>query len=197
MRKLHALLLLIILALLISACGLSNQTGTPPGETQSSVTATLPAAYPYPYPDPNATSSYDYSAGPGYPVPESTPYFNTLPDSLTIPTPEAGKGQVIGQTLTPGPGGEPFYGSLYLARTVESDQEGFPPIVAFSEATDPVAIQDKTGSFLFSNVEPGTYALVVWSPVSSTVIQKPDSEDYLLVAVKDGETTDLGILGIP
>lgn len=197
MRKLSILFFFVLLTLLISACSSNGQTATSTAELQATVPTTLSAAYPYPYPVSEATSSIDYSGGPGYPVPETTPYFSTLPDALIIPTPEAGKGNVIGQALSPGPGGEPYYGSLYLARTIDSDKQGFPPIVAFSEATDPNAVQDKTGKFLFANVEPGTYALLIWSPVAGTVIQKPDSEDYLLLTVKEGETLDLGIIGIP
>jgi hypothetical protein len=142
-------------------------------------------------------SVFDYTQDQGYPEPAITPFFANLPDALTIPDPKADLGIVIGQLLTPGPGGEPYYTTLYLARTIESDQGDMPPIIAFSESEDPVSTQDKAGAFMFVDVPPGKYALAIWSPLTSTIIQSPDSEDYLVFEVKAGETTDLGIIAIP
>jgi hypothetical protein len=70
-------------------------------------------------------------------------------------------------------------------------------MIGFSEDDNPIADQDKLGNFLFVDIPPGIYALAIWSPITSTIIQEPDSPDYMLVEVKAGETTDLGIISIP
>ena len=199
-------LLILIAALLLSGCGQLDPA--PPIEPTAALTgapvlltpaaseaAELPAVDAYPAgvtPTP-----FDYSLEEGYPAPETSSPPEELPESLDIPEPASDRGIVTGQLLTPGPGGSPYIGSLYLASTITSDQEGFPPIVAFSDQTDPLAIQDRTGRFLFSDVPPGIYALVIWNPVSSTVIEEPGTNDYLVFEVEAGEVTDLGVIGIP
>ena len=70
-------------------------------------------------------------------------------------------------------------------------------MIAFSESDAPNSIQDNEGHFLFVNISPGTYALALWSPVASTIIQDPDTQLYLIFEVRAGEVTDLGVIGIP
>jgi hypothetical protein len=176
----------------------ANPTSSPTLAANPEVTITAFIGYPEPgYPTDPTPTLFDYSSDTGYPVPESTPFFADLPEKLVIPTPEAGTGIVVGQLLTPGPGGQPFYNQLYLARTLQADQEGYPLVTTFSEDEDPVASQDKTGTFLFVNIKPGVYALAIWAPVASTIYQDPETQDYMLFEVREGETTDLGIIGIP
>lgn len=151
----------------------------------------------YPAGSPPTSTPFDYTLEEGYPAPEFTPDIDSLPDEISIPTPQPSSGVITGQLLSPGPGGEPYYTTLFLADTIPADQEGYPPMVSFSEQDSPVADQDKMGYFVFVDVPPGQYALAVWSPLTSTIIQEPDSPDYMLIDVSAGETTDLGIIGIP
>jgi len=126
-------------------------------------------------------------------MPEAT----ELP-SPPVPTPCAGFGAVVGQLLTPGPGGEPYLATLYLGRAVPPSQPDYPPVIAFSEDTHPQAVQDAdTGVFVFTDVLPGTYALVIWTPVANTVVQDPETEATLLFEVTAGEISDLGVVPIP
>jgi hypothetical protein len=190
-------LLVLVAALLFAGCGQLDPVPveTAPATTAPTVSADLPVDGGYPA---GATPTpFDYSQEEGYPAPEASSPPEELPESLEIPEPAADSGVVTGQLLTPGPGGSPYIGSLYLASTISSDQEGFPPIVAFSDQTDPLGLQDQTGRFLFSDVAPGTYALVIWTPVASTVIEEPGTNEYMLFEVEAGEVTDLGVIGIP
>jgi hypothetical protein len=71
-------------------------------------------------------------------------------------------------------------------------------MIAVSPDSDPRATQDPaTGAFVFKDVPPGKYALAIWTPVGDTIIQKPGSDEYLLVEVKAGEITDLGTVLVP
>lgn len=190
-------LLVLVAALLFAGCGQLDPVPveTAPATTAPTISDDLPVDGGYPA---GATPTpFDYSQEEGYPAPEASSPPEELPESLEIPEPAADSGVVTGQLLTPGPGGSPYIGSLYLASTISSDQEGFPPIVAFSDQTDPLGLQDQTGRFLFSDVAPGTYALVIWTPVASTVIEEPGTNEYMLFEVEAGEVTDLGVIGIP
>jgi hypothetical protein len=187
-------MLILLAALLLAGCGQLDPAPVEPAPAQTEAAAP-PAVEAYPA---GATPTpFDYNQDEGYPAPETSAPPEQLPESLEIPEPAGDRGAVTGQLLTPGPGGNPYIGALYLASTIQSDQEGFPPIVAFSDQTDPVAVQDQTGRFLFSDVPPGTYALVIWNPVASTVIEEPGTNDYMVFEVKAGEVTDLGVIGIP
>ena len=189
MARVYRLFLFTLIAgLLASACGPATLTPTAALE--------VPAPVAEGYPSLPTSTPFDYTND-GYPEPESTPYFLELPETIAIPTPGEATGVLIGQLLTPGPGGEPYYGTLYLARTIHTDQEGMPPIVAFSEGVDPVAEQDRTGRFVINDIEPGIYALVIWMPIASTVISDLETGDYRMFEVKAGEVTDVGVIGIP
>jgi hypothetical protein len=189
-------LLILATALLLSGCGQVDPapveisaTPTPAEFSESPEVAGYPAG---PSPTP-----FDYTQDEGYPAPQVSSPTAELPELLEIPEPGEESGIVTGQLLSPGPGGTPYIGALYLANTIPSDQEGFPPIVSLSDQTDPLAVQDQTGRFLFTDITPGTYALVLWNPVASTVIEEPGTNEYMVFEVQPGEVTDLGIIGIP
>lgn len=188
-RSFGALLLAAVLAATLAGCG-----GAPSPTAQAIPASPTPSLEAYPPPFTPTPASFVEE---GYPVPSEAPPILQLPDSLELPTPSPEAGVVTGQLLTPGPGGEPYIGALFLAHTIETEQAGYPPIVAFSDSTDPRALQDKTGRFLFAEVPPGTYALVIWSPVASTVVVDPETDDYLLFEVEAGKVKDLGVVPIP
>jgi hypothetical protein len=188
--------LLILSAALLAGCGQLDPAPVVTSAPVSTGTATQPVAVSG-YPAVASPTPFDYTQEEGYPAPATNLPPQELPESLEIPEPSADSGVVTGQLLTPGPGGDPYIGSLYLASTISSDQEGFPPIVAFSDQTDPLAVQDQTGRFLFDDIAPGTYSLVIWNPVASTVIEEPGTNDYMVFEVTAGEVTDLGVIGIP
>lgn len=186
---------LLILALFTAAC----QGETTPQATQppsSSPAQSLPGPEGYPYPGPVVPTQVSNAYDDSYPAPEYTPVAIQLPESLVIPEPGNDTGIVVGQ-LVSGADQTPFLGALYLARTITADKADQPRIVAFSDSTDPLAVQDQGGHFLFVDITPGVYALVIWNPVTSTVIQDEETKEYKLIDVKAGEVTDLGTIPLP
>ena len=173
----------------------TSQASEPQAESIVEPTATfLPGIYPGP---PPIVPTFDYT-GEAYPVPTGDPT-PTLPEPtpISVPTPSQGLGIVTGTLLTSDTDHQPYLTDLYLGSTIPADKDGFPPMVSLSEATDPKAAQDKTGFFLFTNIKPGFYALIVWNPITSTVIQDEKKENYYVFEVKAGEVTDLGEIYFP
>ncbi len=56
------------------------------------------------------------------------------------------------------------------------------------------AISIEDGSFVFKNVSPGRYALIMDLVSNAYMLRKPDGNGDLVIDVKTGETTALGIL---
>lgn len=201
MRKSYLILLLVFIGILIASCGTeppapstSDEVNQPTQTTPTLVDEPTQSLEGYPAVG-NATSPpLDDSTSEGYPAPETNSFPEDLPEELTIPTPDTNSGIVTGQLLTPGPGGDPYITSLYLARTIESDKAGYPPIITFSNEEELRASQDQTGKFLFESIEPGIYGLTI---STSTIIEDPDTGEYLLVEVRAGEIIDLGVIEIP
>jgi hypothetical protein len=68
-----------------------------------------------------------------------------------------------------------------------------PPAVAVSPVDAPHAVIDQaTGAFVFSNVAPGVYALVMIGFGESFVFELPNGGGRLDVKVEANKTTDLG-----
>jgi hypothetical protein len=185
---------MLLIAVLAAGCN---------GTVEPTADSTVPAATPtgssgnVSYPDveptvPIVDSAYPGPGQPGTVTEEPGP----APTPLAIPTPSNGLAVITGQLLIGGEGGQPFTGVLYLGSTLAASDPSFPPMVAFSEITDPRAVQEaSTGHFMFADVKPGIYALVIWTPVGSTPIEDSTGQ-YLLVEVQAGDVKDLGIIPI-
>nr|WP_290667138.1 hypothetical protein [Ardenticatena sp.] len=119
--------------------------------------------------------------------------------TFVVPTPTDDAGVVVGQLLTPGPGGRPYIATLYLATFVHPQGNAdAPPLISFSEETSLKGVQDPTtGRFYFENVPPGKYAIIIWTPVVSMPLRDADSNTEITFEVKAGEVTDLGVIAIP
>jgi len=189
-------LLIMILSLVMTGCGVKNPIGTT-GVTVI-VQTPIQSAYPYPIDEPTVpvvNSSYPGPlGGSGIPETASTPeYFVT---HLVVPTPSSGKAVVTGRLLIGGEVGQPFLATLYLASTVPPSTPNYPPLIAFSEQSDQLGIQDAdTGRFLFTDVVPGQYAIIIWTPFGGNPLVD-GSGNSILFMVNPGEVKDLGIIQI-
>ena len=86
----------------------------------------------------------------------------TFPSTIEIPEPQLPNGVVIGKLIDQN--GDPYLGNIYLARTIKANQEGFPPMLVFSQETSILAIESIEGQFVFDDVPPGDYGLINWTP---------------------------------
>jgi hypothetical protein len=85
---------------------------------------------------------------------------------------------------------------IYLGEL--SPLEGAPGshIITMLPSSSPSTTTDKNGYFAFLDVEPDTYALVIWTPGNSWVVTDPETGLDILVTVEAGAITDLGEVAI-
>ena len=125
-----------------------------------------------------------------------SPLMTNLAD---IPTPTTRSGVVTGRLLTPDEHGKPYISVLYLGNVLRSsDNPSAPPLISFSEQYSIKGDQDpQTGQFYFSNVPPGEYAIIIWTPAISMPLKDPRTKQEIIFRVEPGKVTDLGIIVIP
>lgn len=58
-------------------------------------------------------------------------------------------------------------------------------------------LSHEKGYFVFADVPPDTYGLVIVCPTGSFLLGDPDTGGDFLITVKSGEQLDLGLLHIP
>ncbi len=115
-------------------------------------------------------------------------------------TPAPGTGNVTGQLLSAGSGGKPYTGGiLYLGHVLRADRPDAPPMVSFgSDVSIKAAMRDESsGTFLFTNVSPGEYALVIDQVATSFVVNEVSKSAPLLIVVEAGKTRMLGVVSMP
>ncbi len=162
-------LVIVLLMLVLSAC-----QGQSPAE---------PTVYP-----PPPSSAGEAQSPQGYPGP-ATPTTYVIEE---IPTPGKNTGTVIGYILTnktsPTPAGTVL---LALARVIPGP-DGTPMVASFNRNEAPHALTDANGRFVFSEVPPGQYALILDRISDAFMLNHPESGEDFIITVSAGEATDLG-----
>jgi hypothetical protein len=134
----------------------------------------------YPYPANNAPPIFNSSIGvkPKFPTPapSTSVIAGRLMNARTetpLPTMAVYLADLV--PLTPGPG----------------------HLISVVPESSIMATTDQSGYFALTLVKPGTYALVIWNPLKSSVIPNPqDPTRELLVTVEAGQLDDLGEISI-
>jgi len=131
--------------------------------------------------------------------PLPTPTATVVEPPVARPVSEAGKGGVIGRLVAGSPDGQGYVGGdLYLGSLIPASDPTVQPMVSFSENVDPKAgVYQSDGNFSFGNIQPGEYALIVWNPVSSFVVESPNGGGMVRVKVEPNTVTNLGTIVIP
>jgi len=113
-------------------------------------------------------------------------------ETPTIPKPAEGKGVVYGYLLDKETNLPP-QAALFLSENIAAGREDLPAMMSFSYQTNPRSEMNEEGYFCFIDVEPGIYALTLWTPPGNTkFVENTGGQDYLWVVVESGSIIDLG-----
>lgn len=179
----------LILIILLSACKPTQTILT----TEEAPEETVFSGYPGPDAIPDQQENIEDF---GYPAFEQKPTIEYYPDSIVIPSPKPNTGVVTGRLLLLDTQ-EPFLApALYLGEVINNANSGpnLPQVLSVTTGVDPVAVQSQNGIFVFSDINPGEYGIIIWTPMSLLPIRDVNSTEnnIIIVKVDAGETTDLG-----
>jgi len=182
-------LILIILFIAVTACSNSSATAV-------SVASPSPGVNPLITPDSDQGYPYPISAvqisPEGYPYPNSAyPQPQLMATSGPVPQPSSDSGVITGILLLKG---KPVIDvNVYLADLLKNDQ-GVESIASFDRTNSLRAFTDNEGRFVFANVKPGKYGLVLDMIVISYLLVYPNGNNTLIIQTEAGKTADLGKL---
>jgi hypothetical protein len=188
----HSILLILLLAFVVGCQTTNSNSQTDPEPTDTEIPeetipaspATRDSAYP-------GQATDDAYPGQTQPVmPEGA--FSELPDpDRNIPAPSPDGGSIGGFLVRMEGGGylPVTPRNLYLGRVL-SDDQGRQSVISRSAQSQRAELLP-TGVFIFNNVEPGTYGLIVDIAVSEFPILD-ENQQPLLLEVQAGQAIDLG-----
>ncbi len=140
----------------------------------------------YPYPAPGYPAPEIYPTPEGYPAP-ATP---DTPPTPTV-TPDVTKGYITGALRLNGQGVGDII--LYLAEIVK-DSSGQDRGATLSPVLSPNTTTDIEGKFIFTNISPGKYQLVLYTVINAYFLYYPGEKKEIIVTVEAGKTVEVGVL---
>ncbi len=124
--------------------------------------------------------------------PTATPTVQSKP---SLPEPTEGMA-VIGGVIKVEHTEQPMQGvELYLANHIGSTPDT--PMYSMDPSSAPHALTDDNGHFVFTDVKPGRYAIVVWNPFNSFLARDPETGLELIIEAAPNQTYDVGTLYEP
>lgn len=188
MIKIARQILLLLITLVLVSCSATSPTSSVPGATATK--GTFEQGYPLQN-GPGATDSYPAPLSP------TQDFVSSFPETVTIPKPKDGVGVVTGRLVESG-NREPYLASTLILGTMvfANEPNAAPPLLRYSEVTDPKATQDRSGKFYFEDIAPGTYGIVIWTPGSHSLVNDGQG-NTVQVNVEAGKVTDLGDVFVP
>ncbi len=197
MSKIINLLLIGICVVFLLGCSTTSKNETPIG---SGINIPInQSGYPSPIEQPTIPNMNT-----GYPAPSDLGVAPTLAATqvyfvtgLIVPTPNNGMAVVTGKLLGSGIDAGPFITSIYLTNMGTAETPGSSPEVNYLPQSDPIATQDlDTGQFVFTNVSPGQYALVIWTQNGGIPLVDESGKAIIFDIISD-ELKDLGNIHVP
>ena len=143
-------------------------------------------------------SPLDKPSAPSKDSPMATPADELPKGPSRIPAPSSGKASVGGVIYTytfskilPG-------ATFYLTHAV-GEKKQLPPLLVgpVQEAGDVTGITDDKGQFVLTNVPPGSYYLIVWSPPYTWEIGEKQDRTPRLIELQANQTESLGVVYLP
>lgn len=199
--------LLIALALFVSACGGGEATATPVPPTAIPVAKPTASAVPT-----SAVLQVDESPTAEPETPESSQVESPLssPDSplssppsplappLPTPAVSAEGGGLTGQIIVTRPTGDVVVSGLIVGLAeVILDENGQPKASGYESAVAPKATTDDFGRFVFDNVRPGMYTLILDAVVTQYQLENAETGETILIEISPNSVADLGELRYP
>jgi len=80
---------------------------------------------------------------------------------------------------------------LYLGTLVPMEP-GDTFVISMSPTNAPMTLMNVDGYFVFSDIEPGTYALVFWTPMSTWVFSNSETQESVVITFEANQITELG-----
>lgn len=109
------------------------------------------------------------------------------PASVPTPArPDNGKGTVVGFVFDRDTNRRMTGVRLYLADMSET-------AIMFQQNSSPSTSPDENGYFVFQNVNPGSYALILWTP-QHAIVASQDDDSTIVVTVQPNTINDLNTL---
>jgi len=183
---------LLLCGVLLVSCGAGKSTS----QTQTAVSRGQ-ASGTQPYPGPLVTPSTDMTyPGPAFITPV-TPESNLSSDPLIVPQPKPGLGVVHGKLVAESAAAKAIIiGDYYLGPVIYTTGQQKLPFVSLDLQRDqPASMLNALNEFVFVDVTPGEYGIVIHTPVSDYVL--PDGKGgILLFTVEPNKVIDLGEINI-
>jgi hypothetical protein len=88
-------------------------------------------------------------------------------------------------------------GELFLAEAVPTSNPDIDLLQLDEERSPRASINRGTGEFIFRNIEPGKYGLIVWEPMNSTPVNDPATGHTFFIEIRADQVADVGTLYIP
>lgn len=199
--------ILTVSVLVLIACdGGKDPTATPAPPTAIPTAApTAIEAPPTPTVEPTATEAQPTAEASQVESPLSAPDSPLAPPSpLTPPSPaptpvaSAEGGGLAGQIVVTRPTGDIAVAGLIvgLAEVILGD-DGLPKASGYEASAAPKAITDDYGRFVFNNVKPGMYTLILDAVVTQYQLDDVGTGDTILIEIKPNAIVELGELRYP
>lgn len=161
-------LTLIVIGALVSGCQVGQRAAPP-----------IPASIPSAAPAESAASAATVTAAPA-----------------VIPTAASDSGVVHGRLKREVQETPINEMDLYLAEIISGDSNAM-RVAGLDTNQAPHAITNANGEFVFTDVEPGEYALALVTPIGSILIPDPNTPGRdILFTIEAGQTIDLGTLHV-
>lgn len=212
-RAIFLTVLFVVTVALAAACGINEPQATIPNTEQTAEEEATPAV------GEEDTAANDIVAAgdaasdadadpeqPESPVAEpqfsplsatdSAPWAASLASRRTLPVgdPAPGTGNVRGKFIADTPAARVFMaGEVYLGPVVFSEGKVSLPFISLNVGADPKAVaRTEDGEFVFENVKPGYYGIVLYTPVSQYLAPDGHGRDVLYIEVEAGQILELG-----